>query len=191
MTCLACVVVFCTVYALILPAVTIENNVSTSNTAVNENTFVPPEKNFYPIDAYNTFEGNPNVILLSPWLQKLNDLFPTHYVFSIENFLFVNGTPDGQSFGRNSGTVGPQIQGFWASAVASCKDSVLFDREFAAQTANALRSMQFAEIYHPLTGEPYGGRQENYGIAITDWNAEPHQTWSATAYLRNVYMDLM
>lgn len=95
-------------------------------------------------------------------------------------------TPDGQSFGRHSGTVWPQIQGFWASAVASCKDSVLFDREFAAQTANALRSMQFAEIYHPLTGEPYGGRQENYGIAITDWNAEPHQTWSATAYLRNV-----
>ncbi len=100
-------------------------------------------------------------------------------------------TPDGQSFGRHSGTVWPQIQGFWTSAVASCKDSVLFDREFAAQTANALRSMQFAEIYHPLTGEPYGGRQENYGIAITDWNAEPHQTWSATAYLRNVYMDLM
>ena len=100
-------------------------------------------------------------------------------------------SPDGQEFGRHSGTVWPQVQGFWASAVASCKDGVLFDKEFAAQTANALRSLQFSEIYHPLTGEPYGGRQENYGVAITDWKSMPHQTWSATAYLRNVYMDLI
>lgn len=100
-------------------------------------------------------------------------------------------TPDGQGFGRHSGTVWPHVQGFWASAAAKSGATTLFDREFAAQTANALRSMQFAEIYHPLTGEPYGGRQERYGAAVTDWNSEPHQTWSATAYLRNVYMDLM
>ena len=100
-------------------------------------------------------------------------------------------TPDGQGFGRHSGTVWPHVQGFWASAAAKCGSTTLFDREFAAQTANALRSMQFAEIYHPLTGETYGGRQERYGAAITDWNSEPHQTWSATAYIRNVYMDLM
>ena len=87
MTCLACVVVFCTVYALILPAVTIENNVSTSNTAVNENTFVPPEKNIYPIDAYNTYEGNPNVILLSPKLDTLNEAYKGNRAISIENFL--------------------------------------------------------------------------------------------------------
>ena len=35
-----------------------------------------------------------------------------------------------------------------------------FDREFMNQTDNAIRYYQFAEIYHPLTGEIYGGRQE-------------------------------
>lgn len=100
-------------------------------------------------------------------------------------------TSDGQGFGRHSGTVWPHVQGFWSSAVSDCKNAELFDNEFMAQTSNAIRSMQFAEIYHPLTGLPYGGRQERYGAAITDWNSEPHQTWSATAYLRNVYRDLI
>ena len=99
-------------------------------------------------------------------------------------------TPDGQGFGRHCGTVWPHIQGFWASAAAECRNVTVFDRELAAQTANALRSMQFSEIYHPLTGEPYGGRQENYGVCITEWKAEPHQTWSATAYMRNVFFDV-
>ena len=58
------------------------------------------------------------------------------------------------------------------------------------QTENALRYYQFAEIYHPLTGQMYGGRQES-GNGIVEWNSEPYQTWSATAYLRNVYMDLV
>ena len=111
MTCLACVVVFCTVYALILPAVTIEKgaseqenlntslsedtqvpdetDVSLSNTAVNENTFVPPEKNIYPIDAFNTYEGNPNVILLSPKLDTLAQEHKTKSVISIEDFFKV------------------------------------------------------------------------------------------------------
>ena len=100
-------------------------------------------------------------------------------------------TPDGQGFGRHSGTVWPHVQGFWSSAVSDCKNAELFDNEFMAQTSNAIRSMQFAEIYHPLTGLPYGGRQERYGAAITEWNSEPYQTWSATAYLRNLYRDLI
>lgn len=100
-------------------------------------------------------------------------------------------TPDGQGFGRHSGTVWPHIQGFWASAAAESGNKEIFDREFSAQTSNVLRSMHFSEIYHPLTGEPYGGRQENYGICITEWKAEPRQTWSATAYIRNVFFDII
>lgn len=100
-------------------------------------------------------------------------------------------TPDGRGFGRHSGTVWPHIQGFWADAAASNGRTDLFDREFILQTDNALRFYQFAEIYHPLTGEMYGGRQERWGKGITMWNSEPVQTWSATAYLRNVYMDLV
>jgi hypothetical protein len=97
--------------------------------------------------------------------------------------------PGGNGFGRHSGTVWPHIQGFWASAAAKCGKRELFDKELALQTGNALRYYQFAEIYHPLTGEMYGGRQEN-GKGIVNWRSEPCQTWSATAFLRNIYGDL-
>lgn len=100
-------------------------------------------------------------------------------------------------YGRHSGTVWPHVQGFWADAAAKCGQTELFDRELSSQTSNALKCYQFAEIYHPDTGEIYGGVQE-YGstrkesqIGITKWRAEPYQTWSATAYLRNVYMNLI
>ena len=101
------------------------------------------------------------------------------------------------SYGRHSGTVWPHIQGFWCSAAAMCGKTNIFDTEFALQTKNALRYMQFAEIYHPETGEIYGGVQEYGGLnkeshkGITLWQSENYQTWSATAYLRNVYIDLV
>ncbi len=97
--------------------------------------------------------------------------------------------PDGSGFGRHSGTVWPHIQGFWASAAAQNGKYGIFDKELILQVENALRYYQFAEIYHPLTGEMYGGRQEN-GKGIVNWRSEPYQTWSATALLRNIYTDL-
>lgn len=100
-------------------------------------------------------------------------------------------TPDHMGFGRHSGTVWPHIQGFWADAMALNGETERFDREFMNQTDNAIRYYQFAEIYHPLTGEIYGGRQERGKKGISEWATEPYQTWSATAYLRNVYMDLV
>lgn len=92
-------------------------------------------------------------------------------------------------FGRHSGTVWPFIQGFWADAAARAGRTDLFDREFALQTENAVGTNQFYEIYHPITGEPYGGLQERNG-KIGEWKSMRFQTWSATAYLRNVYMDI-
>lgn len=100
-------------------------------------------------------------------------------------------TPDGLGFGRHSGTVWPHVQGFWADAAAINRKNEIFDKEFTLQTENAVRYYQFAEIYHPTTGEIYGGLQERWGTGITSWNSEPHQTWSATAYLHNVYCDLV
>lgn len=99
-------------------------------------------------------------------------------------------TPDEMGFGRHSGTVWPHVQGFWASAAAQCGKTAIFDKEFLNQTENAINYSQFAEIYHPITGEIYGGRQER-GDGIVEWRSEPVQTWSATAYLRNVYFDLI
>ena len=94
-------------------------------------------------------------------------------------------------YGRHSGTVWPHIQGFWADAAATNGKTEIFDREFSAQTENALRYHQFAEVYHPVTGELYGGLQEDKQQGIRLWDSEPHQTWSATAYLRNVFFNLL
>ena len=99
-------------------------------------------------------------------------------------------TSDGLGFGRHSGTVWPHVQGFWADAAALNNKTDLFDKEFTLQTENAVRYYQFSEIYHPTTGEIYGGRQERWGKGITIWESKPHQTWSATAYLHNIYCGL-
>lgn len=96
-----------------------------------------------------------------------------------------------KDFGRHSGTIWPHIQGFWADAAAMTGNSEIFDNEFKAQTDNAVDNYQFAEIYHPMTGEIYGGWQEDNQDGIFLSYPQPHQTWSATAYLRNVYMNLL
>lgn len=97
--------------------------------------------------------------------------------------------PDGQGFGRHSGTVWPHAQGFWADAAKKAGDYPAFWKEFSALTEHAIRDQQFGEIYHPLTGQLYGGRQELHGT-ITEWHSCNRQTWSATAYLRMVLEDL-
>jgi glycogen debranching enzyme len=98
--------------------------------------------------------------------------------------------PDGMSFGRHMGTVWPQIQGFWAEAAARAGKADLFGHEFLKLASHAARDNHFAEIYHPLTGLPYGGLQENLGQGIVLWEATSRQTWAATAYLRMVLLGL-
>ena len=94
--------------------------------------------------------------------------------------------------GRHSGTVWPHIQGFWADAAAKNGRIDLFENEFKNQTENAINSRDFAEIYLPTTGEAYGGIQEKVdGGGMRFWKSEPFQTWSATAYIRNLYFDLI
>jgi glycogen debranching enzyme len=97
--------------------------------------------------------------------------------------------PDGKSFGRHMGTVWPQIRGFWADAAAQAGKDEIFGHELFALAAHAVRDNQFAEIYHPITGEIYGGLQEN-GRGIILWRATSRQTWAATAYLRMVFLGL-
>lgn len=91
---------------------------------------------------------------------------------------------DADTFGRHSGTIWPFIQAFWAEAALTQGRKDLFDREFLTLTRLATQSDGFYEIYHPLTGEPYGGVQE--GIRWGTWASVPRQTWSATGYLRMV-----
>ncbi len=98
--------------------------------------------------------------------------------------------PDGMSFGRHVGTVWPQIQGFWAEAAARAGRPEKFGHEFFNLAAHAVRDKQFVEIYHPITGMPYGGLQENLGQGIILWQPTSRQTWAATAYLRMVLLGL-
>lgn len=58
-------------------------------------------------------------------------------------------------------------------------------------TKRALRDGHFAEIYHPVTGEIYGGVQERWGKGITSWASELKQTWSATGYIRMILFDII
>lgn len=88
------------------------------------------------------------------------------------------------TFGRHSGTVWPFIQAFWAQAALSAGRKDLFDQEFMTLTRLASQSDGFYEIYHPITGKPYGGVQE--GINWSEWASVPRQTWSATGYLKMV-----
>jgi glycogen debranching enzyme len=97
---------------------------------------------------------------------------------------------DERSFGRHSGTVWPHIQGLWAHAAALHRKAGPFGHELWTLARHAYRDSQFAEIYHPITGEVYGGVQESEE-GIREWASCPRQTWSATAFIRMVLMGLV
>ena len=97
---------------------------------------------------------------------------------------------DGMSFGRHSGTVWPHIQGFWAHAAASYGKADLFEHELKKLARHACRDSQFAEIYHPISGEIYGGMQES-DQGIREWKSCSRQTWSATGFVRMIFMGLV
>jgi glycogen debranching enzyme len=92
----------------------------------------------------------------------------------------------GGHVGRHSGTVWPPVQGFWAEVAARHGQPARFAFELETLAAHAVRDGQFFELYHPETRLPYGGLQERLGEGIVLWEPVPHQTWSATAFLRMI-----
>ena len=94
-------------------------------------------------------------------------------------------------YGRHSGTVWPHIQAFWADAAVKCGRYDLFDKEFNMLTDSSVRDGYFSEIYHPDTGERYGGLQEDKKQGIRLWESEKKQTWSATGYLHMLFCDIV
>lgn len=88
----------------------------------------------------------------------------------------------GNHYGRHSGTVWPHAEGFWALANLRAGCPAGFEKELWNMSYRAIRDMQFAEIYHPATGEIYGGMQENESHGISVWKSCEKQTWSATAF---------
>jgi len=98
---------------------------------------------------------------------------------------------DRRSYGRHSGTVWPHIQGFWAQAMAEAGRPDLFGHELRQLARHIDRDSQCVEIYHPQTGKPYGGWQEDDGKGVVLWSACRRQTWSATALIRMVLLGLI
>ncbi len=99
-------------------------------------------------------------------------------------------TKRGVTFGRHSGCVWPHIQGFWATAALQFGKQSIFESELRNLTEHACRDNHFAELYHPITGVMYGGLQEEGGV-IREFTSYPRQTWSATAYMRMIFMGVM
>ncbi len=95
---------------------------------------------------------------------------------------------DYHSYGRHSGTVWPHIQAFWASAAAMHNKIELFEFELRKLAEHAVRDGYFAEVYHPISGEVYGGIQEPE--LENAWISGQRQTWSATGFIRMILMGL-
>ena len=99
---------------------------------------------------------------------------------------------DNPEYGRTSGTIWPQVNGFWALAARMNGRNDIFDKEFRCLTESACTHEQFLEVLHPITGARYGGMQEAMGSlrdrgderTILLWDSRPRQTWAATAYFR-------
>ncbi len=68
---------------------------------------------------------------------------------------------DSMSFGNHNATVWPPVCGLWAEAAARHGHMKQFAHELKSMADRACRDNQFAEIYHPVTGEIYGGIQES------------------------------
>ena len=96
----------------------------------------------------------------------------------------------GNNYGRHSGTVWPHAQGFWALSMLKSGNCSGFEKELFLMANKSNRDMQFAEIYHPKTGEVYGGVQEKLKNGISVWNSCKKQTWSATAFWSLIYYGL-
>lgn len=66
---------------------------------------------------------------------------------------------DTTTFG-NRNSIWPPLNGVWSEVSASTGYADLFTLELKKTADRACRDNQFAEMYHPITGEIYGGVQE-------------------------------
>lgn len=85
--------------------------------------------------------------------------------------------------GRHNVVVWPMVQGMWARAAVHLGALEVFDREMKNLATLALATKgNFYEIYDSKTGAP----EEGWQVGGRFINSQPHQTWSATAYLSMV-----
>ena len=91
------------------------------------------------------------------------------------------GTSSEENPARHNNLVWPFINGYFITACTKHGRSDIAAQELQSMARLAVESGEFREIYHPETGEPYGGWQ-----CGQFWNSFPDQTWSATAFIRAI-----
>ncbi|MGC5168000.1 MGH1-like glycoside hydrolase domain-containing protein [Luteimicrobium sp. DT211] len=89
--------------------------------------------------------------------------------------------------GRHNAIVWPVVEGFWGSAAAQGGDQTAFATNLAGLAHQADANSGFWEIYNGSTGVVDGGYQRLGDDLTFHWGSQPDQTWSATAYLRQIY----
>jgi glycogen debranching enzyme len=89
-------------------------------------------------------------------------------------------------FGRHSGTIWPQVNTAWALACHARGQHGLALREMELLAEKACRDSEFAEVYHPVTGLPYGGLQEDAKGTIEEYWVCHRQSWCASGFLAMV-----
>ena len=98
----------------------------------------------------------------------------------------------GDHYGRHCGTVWPQVQSLWARAALKAGRADYFSGELLLLAKHAARDGHFTEIYHPVTGEAYGGLQEHWSDSrIVLWESVPHTCWGATGFVSLVHFGLL
>lgn len=166
--------------------------------AVNNN-FWNDEKGYYsyikdPFGGCDAFEGLGNSFAI---LFGISDARKTELILKnapiTKNGIACLNPPFKRygGYGRHCGTIWPHVQGFWADAAAKNGRFDLATAEFERLTEFSVRDGYFAEIYHPETGEIYGGLQECGEKGICEWISEKKQAWSATAYLHILFSDIL
>lgn len=85
--------------------------------------------------------------------------------------------------GRHGDILWPLVNGLWAHAAAVVGATDVAASEIVGQAKLALDGHDFREIYDARTGAVTGGWQNG-----SQWTSCKHQTWSATSYLRALYL---
>ncbi|CAM3018504.1 MGH1-like glycoside hydrolase domain-containing protein [Rariglobus hedericola] len=90
-------------------------------------------------------------------------------------------------YGRHSGPIWPQVNAAWALACVARGREDLARRELVSLAAKACRDGGFIEVFHPDTGQPYGGLQEHHERAGMEiYPVLQRQSWCASGYLAMV-----
>ena len=86
-------------------------------------------------------------------------------------------------YGRHSGTVWPQVNAAWALACHARGRTDLALHELKLLAEKASRDNEFVEVYHPDTGIPYGGMQEDPNGKMERFGLCHRQSWCASGYI--------